>query len=149
MMDEDRGYWYPAIQIGAGILIASAVLGVAGYLFTAYQVDQATKAMSRVSKELAAENQAALAQRQAAAQTKADAENARQAAERQRAQDAAIARQEGIAQMEAKMRAWNRFYQTPPECEKPANWDTQVECGNKYIRAQKVFEDRWAQGQLR
>jgi hypothetical protein len=43
--------------------------------------------------------------------------------------------------------AWAAFYSTPASCEHPADWAAQVECGNMYMRAKKVFEERWAASQ--
>jgi hypothetical protein len=39
--------------------------------------------------------------------------------------------------------AWAAFYSAPASCEHPADWSAQVECGNQYMRAKKVFEQRW------
>jgi hypothetical protein len=43
-----------------------------------------------------------------------------------------------------KNRAWPAFYSAPASCEHPASWNDQVECGNKYMRAKKLFEQQWA-----
>jgi hypothetical protein len=40
--------------------------------------------------------------------------------------------------------AWAAFYAAPTACEHPADWNAQVECGNQYMRAKKLFEQRWA-----
>jgi hypothetical protein len=42
-----------------------------------------------------------------------------------------------------KNRAWPAFYSAPSSCEHPASWNDQVECGNKYMRAKKLFEQQW------
>jgi Protein of unknown function (DUF2726) len=39
--------------------------------------------------------------------------------------------------------AWAAFYSAPASCEHPADWSAQVECGNQYMRAKKVFEQKW------
>jgi hypothetical protein len=39
--------------------------------------------------------------------------------------------------------AWAAYYSAPASCEHPADWTAQVECGNLYMRAKKVFEQRW------
>jgi len=39
--------------------------------------------------------------------------------------------------------AWAAFYTPPASCEHPAHWTAQVECGNQYMRAKKVFEQKW------
>jgi Protein of unknown function (DUF2726) len=40
--------------------------------------------------------------------------------------------------------AWAASYAAPASCEHPADWTAQVECGNRYMRAKKEFETRWA-----
>jgi hypothetical protein len=39
--------------------------------------------------------------------------------------------------------AWAAFYTPPSSCEHPDDWKAQVECGNQYMRAKKVFEQQW------
>lgn len=43
-----------------------------------------------------------------------------------------------------KDQAWAAFYSAPASCEHPVDWKAQVECGNQYMRAKRVFEQRWA-----
>jgi Protein of unknown function (DUF2726) len=43
-----------------------------------------------------------------------------------------------------KASAWAAFYVAPASCEHPVDWTAQVECGNRYMRAKKVFDSRWA-----
>jgi Protein of unknown function (DUF2726) len=50
---------------------------------------------------------------------------------------------EAAAEQKRKEVAWAAFYSTPTSCEHPADWSAQVECGNQYIRAKKVFDQRW------
>jgi hypothetical protein len=42
-----------------------------------------------------------------------------------------------------KDQAWAAFYTPPASCEHPMDWRAQVECGNQYMRAKKLFEQRW------
>jgi hypothetical protein len=42
-----------------------------------------------------------------------------------------------------KDQAWAAFYSAPASCEHPADWSAQVQCGNQYMRAKRVFEQRW------
>jgi hypothetical protein len=42
-----------------------------------------------------------------------------------------------------KDQAWAAFYSAPASCEHPPTWKDQVECGNLYMRAKKVFEQKW------
>jgi hypothetical protein len=39
--------------------------------------------------------------------------------------------------------AWAAFYTPPASCEHPDDWKAQVECGNQYMRAKRVFEQQW------
>ena len=149
MFSEDRGYWYPAIQIAAGILMAAAVMTVLGLMFAAHQLRQAERAIAEVAAETRARTEATQAQQRAEIAMKAEQDRQRRLEQAERARQEEAARREGIAQMEAKERAWNRYYQAPPECEKPANWDAQVECGNKHIRARRDFELKWERGEIR
>jgi hypothetical protein len=86
------------------------------------------------------------------------AESARRAAEAQRAQletqaaqlradsAAAQAEQQEAARKEA---AWRAFFQPKKVCDNPPDFDTQVECGNAYMRAKRDFDARWERGELR
>jgi hypothetical protein len=40
--------------------------------------------------------------------------------------------------------AFAAFYSPPPSCEHPIDWSAQVDCGNRYIRAKRAFELKWA-----
>jgi len=42
-----------------------------------------------------------------------------------------------------KMIAWAAFYSAPSTCDSPPSWKDQVECGNQYIRARRLFEKQW------
>jgi Protein of unknown function (DUF2726) len=63
------------------------------------------------------------------------------------AAELAIQRQQSFqatnALQKKKDQAWAAFYTAPASCEHPADWSAQVECGNQYMRAKKVFEQRW------
>jgi hypothetical protein len=39
---------------------------------------------------------------------------------------------------------WGAVYSAPASCEHPVDWNAQVECGNRYMRAKKRFEVQWA-----
>jgi hypothetical protein len=45
-----------------------------------------------------------------------------------------------------KDHAWLAYYSAPASCEHPAEWKSQVECGNQYMRAKKEFEKQWLAG---
>jgi Protein of unknown function (DUF2726) len=51
--------------------------------------------------------------------------------------------QEAAALQKQKQAAWAVLYSAPASCEHPADWRAQVECGNQYMRAKKLFEQRW------
>jgi hypothetical protein len=86
------------------------------------------------------------------------ADAAQQAAEAQRAQletqaaqlradsAAAQAEQQEAARKEA---AWRAFFQPKKVCDNPPDFDTQVECGNAYMRAKREFNERWQREELR
>ena len=143
MFNEDRGYWYPAIQIAAGILLAAAVMTALGLMFAAHQIRQAEQAIAQVAADIQARTEAAQAKQRAAAVAKAEQDRQRRLEQAEKARQTEKARREGVTQMEAKERAWDRYYQTPPECEKPADWDVQVGCDNEHIRARRDFELKW------
>jgi len=42
--------------------------------------------------------------------------------------------------------AWQVFFKPKKACDNPPDSDTQVECGNAYMRAKREFEERWARG---
>jgi hypothetical protein len=88
-------------------------------------------------RQLALEQQAAVAKQR-------HLESA--AAETQAAADAARTEQEAIARKES---AWQGFFKPRKVCENPPDWDTQVECGNAYIRAKRDFDARWERGEIR
>jgi hypothetical protein len=74
------------------------------------------------------------------AQLEANAARIRADAEVARAAQQASAR---------KAAAWSAYFKPPKKCDNPSDWDTQVECGNAHIRAQREFEVRWANGEFR
>jgi Protein of unknown function (DUF2726) len=43
-----------------------------------------------------------------------------------------------------KIRQWKGYYLAPESCDHPVDWNAQVECGNKYMRAKRTFEEQWA-----
>jgi hypothetical protein len=63
---------------------------------------------------------------------------AEEVAEKRRAQV-----QELAALQKQKNLAWAASYSPPVSCEHPVDWSAQVECGNQYMRARKLFEQRW------
>lgn len=142
-----------AVQIAAGLVIAAAVIGVGRYLFFVASMQAATEAAHQIQETVqrqTAEMQARLQAQQAERRRHADEATRAQLeanAARMRAEaDAARAEQELAAR---KAAAWAMFYKPSKKCDNPSDWDTQVECGNAHIRAQREFEAKWATGELR
>ena len=141
------------LQIAAGIVMAAAVVFVFRILFVVAGV----KAVGHAAQQMQATVQQQAADMQARVQAQ-QAERLRQAEEAKRVQleansarmraeaNAARIEQEAARQ---KAAAWAAFYRPAKKCDNPADWDTQVECGNAHIRAQREFEARWANGELR
>ena len=152
-MEEERGEWYLAKQIAAGILIAAAVIFVGFHLYAAIAVRVAAKAAQELVQQSQQEMQEQLERN--ASKRRAQVEAQRVAKERKAAAELAkrqeAARQARLEQVnaEAKQQAWRNFYKPSPKCTDPPDWDTQVECGNAHMRAQKEFEAEWARGELR
>ena len=59
--------------------------------------------------------------------------------------DLQIRRAEGepIADEAAMEAAWQAAWKVTPDCAHPVDWDAQVECGNRYIRARRAFVEQW------
>lgn len=152
-MEEKRGEWYLAKQIAAGILIAAAVIFVGFHLYAAIAVRVASKAAQELVQQSQREMQEQLERN--AVQHRAQAEAQRAAKERKAAAELAqrqeAARQARLEQATAaaKQQAWRNFYKPSPKCTDPPDWDTQIECGNAHMRAQREFETKWARGDLR
>jgi hypothetical protein len=49
-----------------------------------------------------------------------------------------------VALQRQKDLGWAAFYSPPVSCEHPVDWNAQVECGNQYMRAKRLFERQWA-----
>jgi hypothetical protein len=157
--EDERGDWYLAKQIAAGILIAAAVIFVGFHLYLYLAVRAAAEVAEEATQQFRQEIQAQSEKTEAVlraetATRRIDAER-RAAMEMQRREE--IARQTKAAADQAraeqataaaKRQAWQRFYQPPKKCDSPPDWDTQVECGNAHIKAQREFESRWARGDI-
>jgi hypothetical protein len=152
-MEEERGEWYLAKQIAAGILIAAAVIFVGFHLYAAIAARVAAKAAQELVQQSQQEMQEQLernaSKRRAQVEAQRVANERRSAAELAKRQEAASQARAEQATAAAKRQAWRNFYKPSPKCADPPDWDTQVECGNAHMRAQKEFESRWARGDLR
>lgn len=71
-----------------------------------------------------------------------DAQRQQAIVERQRADEEALRAQAEAVDRKAK--AWEKFYRKPAVC----NDATTMECANAYIRAKRVFEEKYARGEL-
>jgi sRNA-binding protein len=138
-----------AIQIAAGIVMAAAFIGIGRYVVLQAQLHAALSAaqqmhatIQRETAEIQARVQAQQAERQRKADETKRAQLEANAAQIRAQSDVARAEQEAAAR---KAAAWDAFYRPAKKCENPSDWDTQVACGNAHIRAQREFEDRWAQ----
>lgn len=159
-MEEQKGDWYLAKQIAVGILVAAAVIFVGFHLYAAIAMRAASKAAQELIEQSQQEVQEQL--KRSAAERKARAEAQRVANERRAAAELAqrqeVARQTQAAADQARLeqaaaaakeKAWREYYKPSTKCTDPQDWDTQVECGNAHIRAQREFEARWASGDFR
>jgi len=104
---------------------------------------------SNMQRQSAAVVERARVQQAEATRRAADTERARLEAQAAQARsEMATAR---LEQQEAarKDAAWQAFFEPKKVCDNPQDSDTQVECGNAYMRAKREFEERWQRGDLR
>lgn len=159
-MEEQQGQWHLATQIAVGIVAAAVVIFIGFHLYLALVVGtvgaaakQATQQIQASSEEAMARIQGRYAAQRAQAEQQRKREKELELAQRrqdaQRLQAAANQARVDAAEAQAKDEAWRRFYQPSKKCDSPPDWDTQVECGNAYVRAKKEFEAKWAGGELR
>jgi flagellar motor protein MotB len=71
-----------------------------------------------------------------------DAQRSRAVAQQQRAEEEA--QRAEVAAVERKAKAWEKFYRKPTSC----NDASTMECANAYIRAKRLFEEKYARGEL-
>ena len=146
---------HPRMQLG--VMVA---LGVAGLVlvwivvvtFVQWRAQAAAQETLRLSQEAQRQAQAQIDQMQREAlarQAQLEAEQQRQeekriqaSTEEQRAADAARRAEADAA--ERREKAWARFYRPPPHCETAAT----MECTNRYIRARRTFDEKYAKGEL-
>jgi hypothetical protein len=149
-MDGTKGEWYLAKQIAVGILIAAAVIFVGLHLYTALALRAANEAaedfVRQSQHDIQVQSQQREAARQAQAERKAASELARRQETARQTQAAAERARIDQANRAAKESAWRQFYKPLKKCDNPPDWDTQVECGNTYVRAKREFEASWARG---
>ena len=139
-------------------LLKFAVFGVLGpVLIGVLYFSLMKQAATTVTRDLTSnmQRQSATVMERAKAQ---QAEATSRAAETRRAQLEARAAQTRremetarLEQQEAarKDAAWQAFFKPKKVCDNPPDSDTQVDCGNAYMRAKREFEERWERGDLR
>jgi len=128
--------WVAAIAVSALVFVGFRLAMVSVVVHGMNDINTATQQSFK-------NMQADIAHRAAVAEQARRDELAAQAA-RSNAQAAAATVAAQAAQ--AKAEAWSRFYTPPPDCEHPANWDAQVDCGNRYMRAKRAFEAQYSAG---
>jgi len=155
-MREEADEWHLAKQIAAGILIAAAVIGAVYFWIQvekARRVNAAIAEFTGVMKDMSAEHtaelKAAQAARAAQARVRAAAEQQQRVDAARRTQAAADRALQKAADADAKAKAWREFYKPARKCDNQPDWDTQIECGNAHIRAQRQFDEQWDRGELR
>jgi len=140
-MAQKKGEWYLATPIAVGILIAAGVIFVGLHLYAALALRAANEAAEDFARQAQQELHAQVQRNQAAQRAQAERKAAAELAKRQ-----AMARQTQTAAERARIDQASR---AAKECDNPPDWDTQVECGNAYVRAKKEFEASWSKGETR
>ena len=146
-----------AARMPLGLIVALGVAGlvlslIVGVTFVQWRGQAAAHETLRLNQEAQRQAQAQLEQmeREALARkAQLEAEQQRQEemrvqalVEQQRAADAAVRAEADAADRREK--AWARFYRPPPHCETAAT----MECTNRYIRAKRLFDEKYAKGEL-
>ena len=140
------------------LLTIVAIVAVAGCFGLASQtyIEWRTRAADEPDVQaveqakLRAQQRALLAQREAATrQAQQQARHQQQEAARieaieQRQQDDNAVKQAARAEADRKAKAWANFYHKPTSCNDPGS----MACVNSYIRAKRLFEEKYAHGEL-
>jgi len=144
-------------RLHPGLIIALGVAGLVLVLivvvtFVQWRSQAAAQETLRLNQEAQRQAQAQIEQMQREAlarQAQLEAEQQRQREQRiqafneqQRAADEVRRAQAETA--ERREKAWARYYRPPPQCETAAT----MECTNRYIRARRVFDEKFAKGEL-
>jgi hypothetical protein len=145
------GAYHPAVLIAAAVLLI-AVLWLAVHSVNQRRARIAAAEIVRVNAEAErkAQLQAELQQReeavrQQARQAELDRQEAlKRQAIREREQQDEAARKAVAAEELRKEQAWLKFYRKPASC----NDSGTIECANGYIKARRVFEEKYGRGEL-
>jgi len=150
-----RGARSSGTQFGVSIALGVAglvLVFVIGVTFVQWRAQAATQETLRLNQEAQRQAQAQIEQMQREAlarQAQLEAQQQREeekriqaSTEQQRAADAA--RRAEADEADRREKAWARFYRPPPHCETAAT----MECTNRYIRAKRLFDEKYAKGEL-
>ncbi|HKW85159.1 MAG TPA: hypothetical protein VJN68_15535 [Burkholderiaceae bacterium] len=147
--DRPRPQFWLAIALGLAVLGLVLIVGVT---FVQWRSQAAAQETLRLNQEAQRQAQAQIEQMQREAlarQAQLEVEQQRQEEKRiqafneqQRAADEARRAEE--ARADRREKAWARFYRPPPHCETAAT----MECTNRYIRARRAFDEKFAKGEL-
>jgi len=140
-----------------GVIVALGLAGVVlaliiGVTFVQWRAQAAAQETLRLNQEAQRQAQAQIEQMQREALARqAQLDALRQREEEQRVQAAAeqlraaeAARRAETEAADRREKAWARFYRPPPHCETAAT----MECTNRYIRAKRLFDEKYAKGEL-
>lgn len=138
-----------SIALGVAGLVLVFVIGVT---FVQWRAQAATQETLRLNQEAQRQAQAQIDQMQREAlarQAQLEAEQQRQEEKRAQALAEELRAVEAARRAEAdaadrREKAWARFYRQPPHCEIAAT----MECTNRYIRAKRLFDEKYARGEL-
>jgi len=137
------------------VLIVVVIAGSFGLASQAYmewrarvvmeQVDRRAQETFRATQLQAQQIQREVQMREAKWQTQRDQEEAQRVQaiqERQHAEDAA--KRAAVEETRRREQAWAKFYHKPAACNDAAT----MACANSYIRAKRIFEEKFAHGEL-
>ncbi|HQR71314.1 MAG TPA: hypothetical protein PLE54_11960 [Burkholderiaceae bacterium] len=139
----------PFLKFALFVVVGPLLIGLLYFSLMTRVTTHATQGMADgMERQSAAIAERARIQKAVPARQAADARRAQleATAARLRAETAAAsAEQQAAARKDA---AWQAFFEPKKVCDNPPDSDTQVECGNAYMRAKREFEDRWARGEI-
>jgi len=140
-----------------GVVVALAVAGlvlvwIVIVTFVQWRTQAAAQETLRLNQEAQRQAQAQIEQMQREAlarRAELEAEQQRQDERRVQAlaeelRAASAARRAEADAADRREKAWARFYRPPPHCEIAAT----MECTNRYIRAKRLFDEKYARGEL-
>ena len=140
----------PFVKFAVFGVLGPLLIGVLYFSLMKQAATTATRDLTNgMQRQSAAIAERARMQQADAARQAADAQRAQleaRAAQTRRAMETARLEQQATARKDA---AWQAFFKPKKVCDNPPDSDTQVECGNAYMRAKRDFDARWERGDLR